>query len=227
MHVILNTDCMEYMAEIKDDTFDCILTDVPYKQEFHDRGMAQHRATYLKIKNYGSNKDLNYTEFFEECLRVLKKVNFFTFCDKETLYDFITMAKEKGFGWQILCFCKTSPTPFTNNQWLTDKEYGIHIFKDLPVRGSYYTKKSWSTMANFKESGIDHPSAKLVKEVQRILTNITDEGDLVFDPFLGSGTTCLACYKTKRHFVGCEINQDYCKLAQQRLDDEQSQLELF
>lgn len=73
MHVILNTDCMEYMREIKDNTFDCILTDVPYKQEFHGRGMAQHRATYLKIKNYGSNKDLNYTEFFEECLRVLKK----------------------------------------------------------------------------------------------------------------------------------------------------------
>lgn len=63
--------------------------------------------------------------------------------------------------------------------------------------------------------------------VKRIVANITKEGDFVFDGFMGSGTTAVACQQLGRHFYGCEINKDYYEKALKRLDDEKRQGELF
>ncbi|MBR2392219.1 MAG: hypothetical protein IKA93_01420, partial [Elusimicrobiaceae bacterium] len=88
-HELYCADCMAVMPQMPDRCLDLILTDVPYKQEFQGRGMSARRPNHLKIKQYGSDKDLDYTDFFELCLRKLRKVNFFTFCDKETKFEFI------------------------------------------------------------------------------------------------------------------------------------------
>ena len=226
-HQLFNCDCMDYLASVPDGTFDLIYTDVPYKQEFHGRGMSGDRPNYRKINAYGSSKDLDYTGFFELCLAKLKKVNFFTFCDKETKFDFIKMAKEREFGYKELCFCKTSPTPFCASQWLPDVEFGLHIFKGIDVIGNYHTKRSFFVMENFKEPGVPHPSAKKVDIVHKVLLNISLPGWLVCDPFMGSGTTALACHRAGRVFVGVEKDPDYFKLAWQRLESETRQLQLF
>lgn len=220
-------DCMEVMERLEDHTIDLVLTDVPYIQEFHDRGFSGKRPNYKKIAEYGSNKELDYTEFFELCLRKMKKVNFFTFCDKETKFEFIRMAKEKGFGYREIPFCKTSPTPFVNSQWLPDVEWGLHIFKDIEVMGDYRTKRGWSTVNNLKEEGINHPTPKKVSEVERILLNISKEGDLVLDPFSGSGTTLIACYNQKRHYIGIEKDETYYNDSWIRLEQHRQQLSLF
>lgn len=136
-------DCMDILKHLPDKCIDLVLTDPPYKQEFHDRGMSKDRPNYIRIKEYGSTKDFDYSEFFELSISKLKNINFFTFCDKETKYEFVTLAKKMGFGYHEVAFCKTSPTPFTNNQWLPDVEWGLHIFKDLEVMGDYTTKRSF------------------------------------------------------------------------------------
>jgi len=220
-------DCMDFMGLLSDKSVDCILTDVPYKQEFHGRGMAKYRPNYIKMAEYGSNKNLDYRDFFELCIRKMKQINFFTFCDKETKFDFIKMAKEKGYGYEEIPYCKTSPCPFANNQWLPDKEWGLHIFKNLPVRGSYETKRGFSVVTNLKEPDIDHPTPKKVSEIIRILKNITDENDIVFDPFSGSGTTAVACYKTNRRFIAVEIDEKYYKDSVERINALSSQQNLF
>lgn len=53
------------------------------------------------------------------------------------------------------------------------------------------------------------------------------EGDLVFDPFMGSGTTAIAAIRKKCHYIGCEISENYCYMAEKRIDNERSQLSLF
>lgn len=58
-------DCLELMKEIEDKSIDLLLTDPPYKQEFHGRGMSKDRPNYKKISNYGSNANIDYSEFFE------------------------------------------------------------------------------------------------------------------------------------------------------------------
>lgn len=226
-HELYNDDCMDVLAQLPDKSIDLVLTDVPYKQEFHGQGMSATRPNYLKIKQYGSDKDLDYTTLFDLCLKKLRRLNFFTFCDKETKFEFIKLAKEHGFGYKELCFFKTSPTPFCNNQWLADVEYGVHIFKNLPVMGTYKTKRSFFVLDNFKEDGVPHPSAKKVEVVAKILMNISETGDIVFDPFMGSGTTGLACHRLKRAFIGVEKNTEYFNLAAARIKQETNQLQLF
>lgn len=220
-------DCMELMNQLEDNSIDAIITDVPYKQEFHSRGMAHNRKNYKDIGDYGSNLSLVYDEFLNLCFRKLNKINFFTFCNKETKYDMITYAKEHGYCYQELCFCKTSPTPFTNNQWLCDVEYGLHIFYGLEVLGDYSTKRSFSVLPNLREKGIDHPTPKNVKEVERIIKNITKQGDLVLDPFSGSGTTALACQNLERDFIAFEKNEKYWYDSVKRLNDATKQLKLL
>lgn len=224
---IINADCMDILKQLPDKSIDCVFTDVPYKQEFRGSGMSKEIQNYLKIKEYGSNKYLDYTELFSMCLQKLKSGNFFSFCDKETKYELITIAKQYGFGYKELCFCKTTPTPFCNNQWLPDVEYGLHIFKDLEVLGNYKTKRSFWIMDNFREAGIPHPTAKKVSVCQQILENITKEGQIVLDPFSGSGTTAIACNRLKRRFICIEKDPEYWAKSCERLKAEQAQLQLF
>lgn len=224
---IINADCMDILKQLPGKCIDCVFTDVPYKQEFLGGRMTKDRPNYLKIKEYGSDTDLDYTDFFELCMVKLNSVNFFTFCDKETKFEFIKMAKEKDFRYKELCFCKTSPTPFCNNQWLPDVEYGVHIFKDLEVIGNYKTKRSFWIMDNFREDGIPHPTAKKVSVCQQILENITKEGQIVLDPFSGSGTTAIACHRLKRRFICIEKDPEYWEKSCERLKAEQAQLQLF
>lgn len=220
-------NCMDFMRQLPDKSVDCILTDVPYKQEFHGRGMAKDRPNYIKMAEYGSNKNLDYGDFFELCIKKMKQINFFTFCDKETKFEFIKMAKEKGYGYEEIPYCKTSPCPFANNQWLPDKEWGLHIFKNIPVRGNYETKRGFSVVTNLREPNIDHPTPKKVSEIVRILKNITDENDIVLDPFSGSGTTAIACHRTGRRFICVELDKEYYEDSVKRLDILQRQQSLF
>ena len=224
---IINADCMDILKELPDKCIDLVLTDPPYKQEFHDRGMSKDRPNYLKISEYGSNVDINYSDFFKLICQKLKHINIFIFCDKETKFDFIYYAKQEKYGYKEIPFCKTSPTPFTNNQWLPDVEWGLHIFKDLEVMGDYKTKRSWFVMPNFQEPNIDFPSPKRVDVVQKILKNISRENDLVLDCFSGSGTTAIACHNLKRRFICIEKDYDYWKASVERLENAQAQLRLF
>lgn len=224
---IINADCIDILKQLPDKSVDLVLTDPPYKQEFHGRGMLKDRPNYMRIKEYGSTKDFDYSEFFELSISKLKHINFFTFCDKETKYEFVSLAKKMGFGYHEVTFCKTSPTPFTNNQWLPDVEWGLHIFKNLEVMGDYTTKRSFFVMPNFKEAGIGHPTPKRVDIVEKILQNVSKEDDLVLDCFSGSGTTAIACHNLKRRFICIEKDKDYYEASVKRLEAAQKQLTLF
>lgn len=67
-----------------------------------------------------------------------------------------------------------------------------------------------------KEKGI-HPCPIPVKLVERIILLTTKENDIVFDPFMGSGTTAIACMNTNRRYVGCEIDKNYYEYSLDRI----------
>ena len=73
----------------------------------------------------------------------------------------------------------------------------------------------------------NHPTQKPVKLIKRLVRASTNPSDTVLDPFMGSGTTAIACIKEKRHFIGFELNKDYFDKACKRIEDEQRQLTLF
>lgn len=76
--------------------------------------------------------------------------------------------------------------------------------------------------------GNKHPAIYPVEVVEEFLHLLTPSGSLVLDPFMGSGSTAVACKKLGRHYIGYDINAEYCEFARQRVSDTQSpKLSLF
>lgn len=73
---------------------------------------------------------------------------------------------------------------------------------------------------NKKEFGDDnrHPTIKPVKLMEWLVRLLSKEGDFVLDPFMGSGTTGVACKNLNRKFIGIEMNADYCEFAKKRIN---------
>ena len=63
-----------------------------------------------------------------------------------------------------------------------------------------------------------HPTQKPVELFEYLIRTYTNEGDLVLDNCIGSGTTAIACVNTKRNFIGIELSEEYCKIANKRLE---------
>ena len=78
-----------------------------------------------------------------------------------------------------------------------------------------------------KQGNNIHDSQKPTKLFQVLVAMSSDEGQTILDPFMGSGTTAIACIKEKRHYVGFEMNKEYYDIACKRIKNEQAQLTLF
>ena len=65
---------------------------------------------------------------------------------------------------------------------------------------------------------LDHPTQKPLYIIERLIEIHSNQEDMVFDPFVGSGTTAVAALKLGRHFYGCDINPEYVKMANERIE---------
>jgi len=72
-----------------------------------------------------------------------------------------------------------------------------------------------------------HKSQKPISLIKELVTKFSNPGDTIFDPFMGSGTTGVACVQTGRNFIGIEIDEGYFKIAEKRIHDAQQQMRLF
>lgn len=76
----------------------------------------------------------------------------------------------------------------------------------------------WFQPINIKDKQMyHHPTIKPLNIISTLIKNSSREGDVVLDPFMGSGTTGVACVGLKREFIGMELKQDYFEIAQQRI----------
>ena len=114
----------------------------------------------------------------------------------------------------------------TIKQYLKDKRY-----KDLDARKTHLEKGKYATnilrvpsLKGSSKEKVGHPSQKPLKLIEMLVQSATREGDLVLDPFLGSGTTALVCQNLNRNFVGIEIEQKYIEIAESRLQKTQTNL---
>ena len=77
------------------------------------------------------------------------------------------------------------------------------------------------------EGGVFHPQALPIDLTEEMIRLFTNEGDLVIDPFMGSGTTAVVCEKLNRRWVGVEIKNKYCNMIVDRIKKTGNQLKLF
>lgn len=233
----------ELIKDIPDKSIDLIMTDPPYQIEGNlgDTGIFKTRdrsyASAIKENDLGQGIDLS---ILDEFVRVMKKINIFIWCNKEQIYDYLDyFIKKRNCTFEIIILASQTPAPFTNGHFLKDKEYCLYFrepgvklqTKDYSRLHTIYYKNSQEQRDNMKLYG--HPTIKPEKVIESLISVACGVGGIVFDPFMGSGTTAVACKRLGLHYIGFEISEEFCKVARDRVngithkEKEEGQMKLF
>ena len=215
---IYNEDCLKGLASIPDKSIDLAILDPPYYfgENVKGAGHFGDRPVYHEIAHI--NGQIN-EPVLNEVMRVLKAPNLYIWCNKKQLGPYISYFEGRGCLTDLLTWHKTNPTPAISNNYISDTEYCLFFRKNAKLYGNYDSlRKYWITSVNVTDKKAwGHPTIKPLSIIQQLIKNSTRGGDVVLDPFLGSGTTALACKSLGRHYLGYEINPEYYKIAQARL----------
>ena len=201
----------------------------------------KYRNNYIKYGNTSGNKfafktdfgvwDKEFTidklkEFIQLFYKKLRKggtcIIFFDIWKLETLKKLMETAKTPKNGFKQIRFIewlKTNPIPLNQSvNYLSNcREVAL-----LGVKGGKPTFNSKYDTGLYQypiqnTKGKRHPTQKNLKLFEELIQKHSNEGDIVVDPFLGSGTTALACKNTNRKFSGCEINETYYKMSLEKV----------
>ena len=122
---------------------------------------------------------------------------------------------------------------YLNNEYLR-KEYEDlrKEYEDLrkeyeDLRRPFNNEFRLTDVIDCKVKSSFHPTTKDIAVIEKLILTTTKENDLVFSPFLGSGTDRIACHNTKRNLISCEIDKDYFDKANKRYETHIKQLTLF
>lgn len=130
---------------------------------------------------------------------------------------------EHNCDYKILGWVKSNPMPMFSNRWLDDIEYCI-CFKSKNAKMQGYSTynnsfKIYKGEINLKDKLLfEHPTIKPVECIKNHIIKTTKEEAIILDPFLGSGTTAVACKETNRQYIGFEIDEKYFNIAKDRLN---------
>jgi len=134
----------------------------------------------------------------------------------------------------VFVFSKGKPRAFNpicdrKNKWAGTKVHGTSRKADGTMYEKSNNKKSdvkefgmrfnvWDIPTEKKSGGVGHPAMMPERLAHDMIVSWSNEGDIVLDPFMGSGTTGRMCVKTKRDFVGIDISENYVELARRRIE---------
>lgn len=221
-------DSCELIKQIPDKSIDCIYTDVPYDYGYVSsklnedasavaKRVAKMRETLIE-DGIANGFDLNILNDF---VRVMKKINCFIWCSKQQILPIMKFfVEDHNCNFEILTYCKTNPTPQTNNTWLSDIEYCLYFRESgVKLNDGYGLKTKWFIdKCNKTDKDLfNHPTIKPIPFVKQHLLHATQPNDIVFDPFLGSGTTAVAAKMNNRQYIGIEKLEKWFKVAKDRL----------
>ena len=201
LNKIYNEDCLEFMKRVPDKYFDLVLTDPPY-------GIGE------KFKGGDNSKMNKFNSIIEKGWDIAPS--------KELFYEIFRVSKN-----QIIWGGNYFELPSTRGFIVWDKQ----ISADFSLAMAEYAWTSFDALAKIYKISSDkvgrlHPTQKPVKVIEYCLNYAKiEKNHKVLDPFMGSGTTAVACKSLGIDFVGCELDHEYVAIANKRL--EQVQLSLF
>ncbi len=207
---LVNMDCLEYLKTLPDKSVDLVLTDPPY-------GIKACKG----VGGFGSSKtDRHYSggwdssrpskEYFNEMIRVSKNAIIFG-------GNYFADLLPQGNHWIV--WDKKGDIKFQNPY--SDCELIWTNIKRNTVKK--YVFKQQGFIKDTKDKRY-HPTQKPSELIQIFLEEYTNEGDTVFDGFMGSGTTGVACKSLNRNFIGCELDKEYYNIAVDRINNTEVKL---
>lgn len=197
MNKIHNVDCVEFMKTLPDKCIDLVLTDPPYGVGYE---YDQYEDTQENLKKLVDS-------FMADVLRVGKVVLITCGNGNQHLYP----KPDWTLAWVITAGAGQNKWGFTC--WQPILAYGKN-----PYRANRMGARPDIIVSNERSEKNGHSCPKPIGVWKSILEKgSVKETDVIFDPFMGSGTTAVAAKLLKRSYIGCEISRDYCNIAEDRI----------
>jgi len=236
MKLILG-DCLEKLKEITDESIDCIVTSPPYNKGFWSKNRNVNNGFKTKSRRitYGDFDDKLQPNIYEqqqinvleECIRVIKPTGSIFYNHIDILSEHQTIHPTWVYRFpvkQIIIWNKKNTPKLDKSYFFPITEYIFWIKKEKNSRG-YFDRKSSMFNKNIWDITPDvnnkFPAPFPIEIPLNCILSCTKENDVVLDPFMGSGTTGVACKKLNRNFIGIELDEQYFKIAEARINNEQ------
>ena len=219
-----NGDSIDYIKGLKDNSVDAVITDPPYNISKDNNFKSMGRSGI----DFGEwDKGFNLNNWIELLAPKVKKGgNVVIFNDWRNLGEIAATLESLGFEVKdMIRWEKSNPMPRNRDRrFIVDYEVAIWAVKkggkwtfnrlnetyDRPLINSALTPKS-------EKEGSGHPTQKPVGVMEWLIEHLTNEEDIVFDPFMGSGSTGVACLNLNRSFIGSELDEEYFNMSKKRI----------
>ena len=240
---IYNQDCIDGMKDIPDNKIDLVITDPPFAINFKSKKANYNRNASRVLPGYNEIESKNYYNFtynwMTQINRILKKSgSMYVFSGWNNLKDILTALDENGFITINHIIWKYQFGVVTSKKFVTSHYHCLYVCKNNNERKffpySRFDKNAKTTDGkslhyNDKEdvwnikreywTGDEKTPTKLPAEIiKKILEYSSEEKDVVFDPFLGSGQVAVVSKMLKRKYIGFEIVKEYYNFAKKRLE---------
>lgn len=219
-------DCLEVMDELiaRGIVVDVIITDPPYNiakdNNFHTMGR--------KGIDFGEwDKGFDLLSWIDKGAKILSKNgSMVIFNDWKNLGDIARYAESKGLVIKdMLRWEKSNPMPRNRNRrYITDFECAVWLTNKnakwtFNRQDENYQRPLFKGGLTKSSEKTGHPTQKPIYLMEDILKIHSDENNIVLDPFMGSGTTGVACKNLGRDFIGIEMDDKYFDIAKKRIED--------
>jgi DNA modification methylase len=212
MNKVYNIDCIEYMKTMKDNSVDLVVTDIPY-------GEVNRKSSGLRNLEKGKADIVTFSidSLLDNLCRITKG-SMYIFCGMEQVSIIRKLMVEHKMSTRLCIWEKSNPSPMNGDKiWLSGIE--CCVYGKFPKAA--FNEHCKNTVFRFPCGRNKlHPTQKPLELIKKLVLASSNRGDLVFDGFAGSGTTGVACKKLGRRFIGCELDENYCKIANDRIDEE-------
>lgn len=233
-YTLLNGDCVKMMETIPESSVDLLLTDPPYNlglfMKKRGTNMGKLRENHFAVSAWDQLGVEEWTRhmdsFFSSAARVVKpKGAMIMFMSLIKVQSIIEIAVRHGFYYKTTgVWHKTNPMPRNMNLHFVNSTEAWIYFTYKSATGTFNNNKK--VEHDFVETSVvplsekkmgKHPTQKPIGLMQHFVRLLTNEGETVMDPFMGSGSSGVAAVSMGRKFVGIELSKTYYNLAQKRI----------
>lgn len=209
---IYNEDCLEGMKSFPEKSVNITLTDIPY-------GVVNRESNGLRNldKENADVFNIDMDELLSEIYRVTEG-QIIIFCAKEQFSEIYKFFANKKGTTRSIAWQKTNPSPMNGQYvYLSGVEHAVWFKPRGRKIFNAHCKNTVFTYSNGSRK--IHPTQKNVDLFKELIADNSNEGEIVFDPFMGSGTTAIAAIDTGRDYIGFELDEEYYKLSEQRISE--------
>ena len=217
-------DCLELMKNIPDNSIDLIVTDPPYRVT--SRGSAGNSGGMLqkKINKQGkvfSFNDISCKQYAPEFYRILKDgTHCYVMCNHTNLIEMLNVFTNVGFKF-VKCLIWNKGNKIMGQFYMNQFEYIMFFRKGKAKKINNCGTSDILEVPN-KKTKINgkniHDTEKPIDLMKILIENSSKENEIVLDPFMGIGSTGVACVNTNRNFIGIELDEKYFNIAKERIE---------